>query len=41
MRNVLDKKCRETQNTHFTSNKAFPKIVPFKSVSKKAVEPEK
>jgi len=29
MRNVSDKSCRENQNTHFTFNKLFPKIVPF------------
>jgi hypothetical protein len=29
MRNVLDKNCRENQNTHFMFNNFFPKIVPF------------
>jgi hypothetical protein len=29
MRNVSDKSCTENQNTHFTSNNVFPKIVPF------------
>jgi hypothetical protein len=27
MRNVSDKSCREIQNTHFTFNKCFPKIL--------------
>jgi hypothetical protein len=27
--NVLDISCAETQNTHFTTNNVFPKIVPF------------
>ena len=29
MRNVLDKRCRENQNTHFMFNNGFSKIVPF------------
>jgi hypothetical protein len=29
MRNVPDKHCRETQNTHFIFNNFFPKVVPF------------
>jgi hypothetical protein len=29
MRNVLDKSCRESQNTHFMFNNFFLKIVPF------------
>ena len=29
MRNVLDKSCRENQNTHFTLSYVFPKIAPF------------
>jgi hypothetical protein len=29
MRNVLDKSCRENQNTHFTFSYVFPKIAPF------------
>ena len=29
MRNVLDKSCRENQNTHFMFNNFFPKIAPF------------
>ena len=29
MRNVLDKSCRENQNTHFMFSKFFPKIVPL------------
>jgi hypothetical protein len=31
MRNVLDKSCRENQNTHFIFNNFFPKILPFMS----------
>ena len=29
MRNVLDKSCRENQNTRFMFSDFFPKIVPF------------
>jgi len=29
MRNVLEQKCRENQNTHFVFDKIFTKIVPF------------
>jgi len=29
MRNVSDKNCRKTQNTHLTYTNFFPKIVPF------------
>jgi len=29
MRNFPDKSRRENQNTHFTFNNIFPKIVPF------------
>jgi len=29
MRNILDKRCREKQNTHFIFNFFFSKIVPF------------
>jgi hypothetical protein len=29
MRNVLDKSCRENQNTRFMFNNDFQKIVPF------------
>jgi len=29
MENVLGKSCRENQNTHFTFNNFFSKIVPF------------
>ena len=29
MRNVLDKRCRENQNTHFMFNNCFSKIVPL------------
>jgi hypothetical protein len=29
MRNILDKSCRENQNTRFMFNDFFPKIVPF------------
>ena len=29
MRNVLDKSCRENQNTHFVFSNFFSKIVPF------------
>jgi hypothetical protein len=29
MRNASDKRCRENQNTHFTFNSAFLKIIPF------------
>jgi len=31
MRNVLDMKCRENQNTHVTLSNVLPKIVPFMS----------
>jgi len=30
MRNVVDKRCRENQNTHFVYSNFFSKIVPFK-----------
>jgi len=29
MKNISDKICRETQNTHFVFNNIFSKIVPF------------
>jgi len=29
MRNISDKRCRETQNAHFMFNNIFPKIVSF------------
>jgi hypothetical protein len=29
MRNILDKSCRENENTHFIFNNIFPKFVPF------------
>jgi len=29
MRNISDKSCRETQNTHFMFNNSFSKIMPF------------
>ena len=29
MEKVLDKSCRENQNTHFIFNNVFPNIVPF------------
>ena len=39
MRNVLDKKCRENQNTHFMSNSVFfSKILPFEIMSKNMAE---
>jgi hypothetical protein len=39
MGNVLDKGCRENENTHFMFNNVFPKIVPFE-MSKNVVETE-
>jgi len=29
MKNISDKSCRETRNTHFTFSTSFSKIVPF------------
>jgi len=29
-RNISDKSCRQSQNTHFSFNNCLPKIVPFK-----------
>jgi len=29
MRNISDKICRQSQNTHFMFNYFFPNIVPF------------
>jgi len=31
MKNVSDKLCTETRNTHFMFNNVFPKIAPFMS----------
>jgi hypothetical protein len=33
MRNVSDKSCRETQDTHFMFVTFFPKFVPFMRLS--------
>jgi hypothetical protein len=41
MRNILDKSYREIQNTRFIFSDFFPKIVPFMTVSKNMVEPER
>ena len=35
MRNALDKKCRENQNTHFMFGNFFPKIAPFMRLYRK------
>jgi hypothetical protein len=40
VRNVLDKRCSENQNTHFMFSNCFPKIVPLEIMSKNMVEPE-
>jgi hypothetical protein len=29
MKNVSDKRCRESENTHFVFSNCFSKIVPF------------
>ena len=33
IRNILNKSCRENQNTHFTSNNVFPKIVQYNNMA--------
>jgi hypothetical protein len=38
MKNISDKSCRETQNTHFIFNNIFQKIVPFMRKWKNFVE---
>ena len=40
MRNALDKRCRENQNTHFVFNNSFPKVMPFMRQCR-VVEPER
>ena len=35
MRNILDKRCRENQNTYFMSNNFLTKIVPFMDKAEK------
>ena len=40
IRNVLDKCCRETQNTHFIFNTFLSKIVPFMRQCRKTVQRE-
>jgi hypothetical protein len=37
--NVFDENCRENQNTYFTLNNCFPKIVPF--MLKSMVQPDR
>jgi hypothetical protein len=42
MRNVLDKSCRENQNTHFVFNNCIPKIVPFYEIMwKNMIQPDR
>jgi hypothetical protein len=38
MRNVLDKSCRESEDTHSMFNNCFPKIVPFMTCRENLVE---
>jgi hypothetical protein len=44
MRNVLDKSCRENQNTHFTFSSLFffpfENLAVYETMSKNLVEPE-
>ena len=40
MRNVLDKHCRENQNTHFIFSNFFLNCAVYKIMSKSTVEPE-
>ena len=41
MRNVLDKSCRENQNTHFMFNNFFENRAVYEIMSKNMVEPER
>ena len=41
MRKFSNKNCRENKNTHFTFSNVFPKIVPFMTMSKNLVKPER
>ena len=40
MRNVLDKGCRENENTHLVFNNFFPKIALYEIMSKNIAETE-